>query len=145
MLSCMGFSVLREIGGNMKKIYVSILLAMILLVSACGQSNEEYTVSEGSYSMKISEETDFLAPSVYISEGWFTFSYDLLSSYLSTGYYEISGDKLILKTDDNLYEFVFRIEDGSLFFQEDESSSVKLIDERFGIPIQDQAEFILGE
>jgi hypothetical protein len=50
-----------------------------------------------------------------------------------------------MKTDDDLYHYVFRIDGDKLLFQKDESSSVKLIDDRLGVKITDGAVFQLEE
>lgn len=74
----------------------------------------------------------------------FSFSYDVLSSYLSIGTYKESQDRLELITDDGEYYYVFDIVDKStLKFNKDESSNVTLIDSRMGIELSNGAEFIL--
>lgn len=74
----------------------------------------------------------------------FSFSYDVLSSYLSIGAYKESQDRLELITDDGEYHYVFDIVDKStLKFNKDESSNVTLIDNRMGIELSNGAEFIL--
>jgi len=72
----------------------------------------------------------------------FTFSFDMLSSYLSYGTYEIIDDRLIATTNDGKYNYNFTIKDDkTLLFNKNESSSVKLIDSRLGEQIRDGCKF----
>lgn len=74
----------------------------------------------------------------------FSFSYDVLSSYLAVGTYIESQERLELITDDGKYHYVFDIVDESILkFNKDESSNVTLIDNRTGIELSNGAEFIM--
>ena len=46
---------------------------------------------------------------LYYEENRFTFSESVLSSYLGFGSYTLKDDELILKTDDDLYTYVFKV------------------------------------
>ena len=111
----------------MKKLLLSVLILPVLFCVLTGCSNGSKTVNEsvsiGVYVMEESEEP--LKPSVSLEEGnRFTFTYSVLSSYIAVGTYEVNGDKLVLKTDDDKYKYVFRVEDGSLIFCAEESSEI---------------------
>lgn len=75
-------------------------------------------------------------------KGRFSFSYDVLSSYMPYGTYEIKDGKLICSTDDGLYHYVFKIgEDNTMIFMADLSSSIELINDKFGELVTDGAVF----
>jgi hypothetical protein len=131
----------------MKKLIVVFLIVLIVIISSCGLSNNNLTVNEGDYALKVMDGMDDeipILPHINLADEKFTFSYDMLSSYLPVGNYEINEDRLILITDDNKYKYVFKIADRSLFFIESESSDVKLIDTRLGIQIENNSEFVLS-
>jgi hypothetical protein len=48
-------------------------------------------------------------------------------------------------TDDGKYKYVFQVDGDKLLFKENESSTINLIDDRFGIKITDNAEFKLKD
>ena len=103
---------------------------------------------EGKESTKIytlvSEETDLPLPTLTLDqeEGTFSFSYDVLSSYLAVGTYEINGDKVELTTEDGTFHYTFySADEDTLRFSADESSDVQLTDNRIGAVITDGAVF----
>lgn len=125
----------------MKKYGIRILAVLLLLMLAgCKSSEDTPTVKNGSYIMEHDGEI-FLSPSVTIADDTFTFFYDPLSSYMPIGNYTVEEDILTLTTDDKKYHYVFRIDGNSLIFQKEESSTVRLIDERLGVEVMDQAVF----
>lgn len=88
--------------------------------------------------------SDIFLPSLCLNEEerTFSFGYDLLSSYLPYGTYEIEDGILTARTGDGKYQYLFRVmEDGSLAFIEEGSSEVRLTDIRLGIPVEDGAKF----
>ena len=71
------------------------------------------------------DSPDFGAPSLTLSsDGRFTFIYSMLSSYIGWGEYSVDGEYLVLKTDDGLYEYTFRIDGDRLIFVEGMSSPI---------------------
>ena len=103
---------------------------------------------EGKESTKIytlvSEETDLPLPTLTLDqeEGTFSFAYDVLSSYLAVGTYEINGDKVELTTEDGTFHYTFySADEDTLRFSADESSDVQLTDNRIGAVITDGAVF----
>lgn len=103
---------------------------------------------EGKESTKIytlvSEETDLPLPTLTLDqeEGTFSFSYDVLSSYLAVGTYGINGDKVELTTEDGTFHYTFySADEDTLRFSADESSDVQLTDNRIGAVITDGAVF----
>lgn len=103
---------------------------------------------EGKESTKIytlvSEETDLPLPTLTLDqeEGTFSFSYDVLSSYLAVGTYETNGDKVELTTEDGKFHYTFySADEDTLRFSADESSDVQLTDNRIGAVITDGTVF----
>lgn len=93
------------------------------------------------YMLKTDREE--LIPQIMINEDdkTFTFSYDVLSSYLTTGSYTEKDGQLELKTDDGKYHYTFDIVDeNTLKFNQENSSDIKVI---MGEGIEDGAEFII--
>jgi len=128
----------------MKKILIGLLMLIKVLLSSCGVSSTHFNVQDGIYNLSvIDDDTPFL-PCVKISESTFTFQYDVTSSYLSMGKYEINGSRLILRTDDEKFKYIFRIDGDSLFFIKSESSVVTLNDEKMGTIIIDGSEFVFN-
>ncbi|MBT9777902.1 hypothetical protein GPL15_15475 [Clostridium sp. MCC353] len=78
-------------------------------------------------------------------DGHFSFSYDILSSYLNYGTYQMEDGILTAVTNDGLYHFVFKEEDGQYLFVKGESSEVTLTDPRVGIEVTDGAVFAWKE
>ncbi|MEY8427010.1 M56 family metallopeptidase [Lachnospiraceae bacterium 46-15] len=75
-----------------------------------------------------------------------SFGYDLLSSYLHVGTYEVEGQILTLTDYEGTGHFRFkRIDDNTLEFIQGGSSPVVLTNERMGIPVYDGARFKLTE
>ena len=103
---------------------------------------------EGKESIKtytlVSDETDLPLPTLTLDqeEGTFSFSYDVLSSYLAVGTYGINGDKVELTTEDGTFHYTFySADEDTLRFSADESSDVQLTDNRIGAVITDGAVF----
>ena len=92
----------------------------------------------------VSEEESFMLPGLALNEKehTFSFSYDLLSSYLSVGTYVVEKGILTAITDDGLYYYQFKVlDEDTLEFMQEGSSEVRLINEEMGIAVQDGAEF----
>ncbi|CRZ35444.1 hypothetical protein DFR55_14817 [Herbinix hemicellulosilytica] len=105
-----------------KYLYIIILLFMVFVLTACS-SKKSSEIEHRAYVMTESEEP--IKPTVILSDdNKFSFSYSPLSSYIAIGTYEIDDSNIILKTDDGLYKYVFKIEDGALIFNANESSSI---------------------
>lgn len=72
----------------------------------------------------------------------FSFTFDPLSSYLSYGIYEQKDGKIICKTDDGQFRYVFKVTDeATLVFDKKASSSVKVTDSKIASEIKDSAVF----
>ena len=130
----------------MKKSYIClIMLLLLLLLAACTEREDMTTVKNGIYLMEREASEERIAPRVNIDDDRISFSYDLLSSYFSVGTYEIDEKRLIMTTDDQLHTYVFEIDGNNLVFQASGSSGVKLLNNRIGIEVTDQAVFKLQE
>jgi len=127
-----------------KRLVYLIMYLCLFFVTSCNSNNEIITVKDGTYFLEqIDQEEVMVRPSVNISGNNISFSYDMLSSYLSVGTYTIEKDVLTMITDDEKYKYVFQIDGNKLIFLKNESSEVDLIDERFGVNIPNNAEFKL--
>ena len=73
---------------------------------------------------------------------YFSFGFDPFSSYMNIGSITEEDGKLICKTSDGKYTYVFDIKDAqTLIFDAKRSASVKLIDPNVGEQIEDGSEF----
>lgn len=100
------------------------LLFAIILGAFAGCSNNpetiEYDVAVGTYVMESSEA---LKPYVVLKDNnEFSFTYSIYSSYWAIGNYEENDGRLILKTMDGEFEYVFEINEKDLIFNAKESS-----------------------
>lgn len=99
-----------------------VLLILILILIGC---SKEIRIPVGTYTMN--ESTESIKPTVLLElDNKFTFNYSTLSSYYAIGSYEKSKNRLILKTDDGNFEYVFEIHDYTLIFNDSESSEMPL-------------------
>ena len=111
----------------MKKLFIakSLFLILIIILVGCSidtKTTEQY-LSIGTYTMQESEE--IMKPTVLLEDGnKFTFNYSLFSSYYNFGSYEENDGNLILKTDDGIFKYVFKIKGDTLIFNEKESSEI---------------------
>lgn len=151
----------------MKKITtITILFSLMFLLTACSSADKTTTSIETteastpetvninlkskSFYMETTQtktDDEVFTPCLSVfDDGTFGFTYDVLSSYLAHGTYTIENQELILKTDDENYQYVFTIEDDdTLLFVEDKSSDVSLIQKDIGAEITDGARFILNK
>ncbi|MCI8512329.1 MAG: hypothetical protein HFE83_10110 [Lachnospiraceae bacterium] len=146
-----------------KRYFVILLSAVIISLTASCSSNkaevqavetdvslEEAAVGNTmvhNYRMELSGQEEAkasgLIPRICLFEDQsFTFSFDVLSSYYAVGTYEMTDEKLILKTNDKERTYVFHITDEGITFIESESYDVRLTDEDFGVAIRDGSLFI---
>lgn len=103
----------------MKKL-ISLLLLMLFFLAACSGVER---LSPGDYIY--SGSSDPLYPILSIERGnKFNFTYSVLSSYIAYGKYELSGDKLLLKTADGKNEYRFRVDGDTLIFNAEDSSKL---------------------
>ena len=136
-----------------------VLLVLICCSLLCGCSKEDiqnfmntpvYPNISGEYVMVVDnlKEGNVLPKLIFDDyKKEFTFTYDLLSSYLPTGKVEQVGNKKIMTTNDGKYTYVFEMLNSYTFkFVAEESSNIKLTDDSLGIQITDGAIFqIPGE
>lgn len=74
------------------------------------------------YILESDDEDTVFPPMLTLTEdNKFVFIYDMASSYLSFGQYEVDGDTYTLKTEDQDRTFVFKKEGDNLIFNEEES------------------------
>lgn len=114
---------------------------LALTLAGCGQTPA--ALSSGTYAAAPGEAV--LPPSLTLdmTELRFTFTHDLLSSYLSVGSFVLADDKLTASTDDGRYTYVFSVTGAdTLTFVPEESS---LLSTSGHILTQDQTTFRLKE
>lgn len=108
-----------------------VAVAITAMVGVCfltdPKSAEEVNVREGIYWADL--ENELMKPYIeFQPDHTFVFTYDLFSSYLNCGNYEIRDGKVICKTSDGKYRFVFSVMDeDTLRFEQEESSAIQMI------------------
>lgn len=111
-----------------RKFFISFsILVLIGILAGCTNNPEriEGDIAIGAYVME--DSVDILKPYVILKDNnEFSFTYSPESSYWAIGNYEEDGDKLILKTIDGEFKYVFKINDKNLIFNERESSEISL-------------------
>ena len=129
--------------GRWKAAALAVLcMAVVVFLATNGVEKKAYD----SYVLQasVSEEEEMFLPGLGLDreEETFSFGFDLLSSYLSCGTYEIEDDVLTAVTDDGMYHYRFKvIDENTLEFMQEGSSEVKLINEDMGIAVKDGAIF----
>lgn len=129
--------------GRWKAAALAVLcMAVVVFLATNGVEKKVYD----SYVLQasVSGEEEMFLPSIGLDsqEKTFSFGFDILSSYLSVGTYEIKDDILIAVTNDRKYQYRFKvIDENTLEFVQEGSSEVKLINEEMGIAVQDGATF----
>lgn len=128
------------------KLIVSIT-CIVLAFAGCGKN---VRILPGTYQMAAenitSDDAVFLPSLILETDNTFAFSYDPLSSYYPYGTYEVKDGILTATTQDGLYQYVFEvIDENTLKFRQDGSAEVNLTDERIGVEVSDQVEFVKGE
>lgn len=113
--------------------------------SADAQDTEDYFLDDtlamaGDY-MMLDPEQYPLVPSLQLgSDGIFTFSYSVTSSYMPYGTYERKGNILTASTDDGKYHYQFTcagdVNNSLLFFDAEHSSDVADINTRLNVDAQ---------
>ncbi len=109
----------------MKNLYSMMFLFLILMGLLGGCSNEikttELNLPIGKYVLQESEQ--IMKPVVSLEDSnKFSFSYSMLSSYFNYGSYTEEDGNLILKTDDGMFKYVFKVKGNTLIFNSKESS-----------------------
>lgn len=114
-----------------------LIIFIFCIVLSCGCRQHEIV-----YVMEATDDKP--APRIVINEDekTFTFTYDLLSSYLNAGTYQVSDNILKATTSDGKYTYLFALQDDALQFIQEGSSAVTPIDREFSVPVQDGAIFI---
>ncbi len=132
----------------MKKhiVFITVLFCILMLM-ACNKSDTSITITSGNYKMELSQEQqngEKIAPviTINIDDKSFLFSYDVLSSYINIGTYEINDNILTATTSDEKYHYVFEIVDeNTLSFLEEQSSKITVFDTAFSVVPQNGAVF----
>ena len=118
--------------------------AVYKLTAAHSAANATQAVWTGTEYRMTNAESGKTVPTLTLNrkDNSFSFSFDPLSSYLSYGTYEQVNGKIVCKTDDGQYKYVFNITDeATLVFDKKASSSVKVTDSKIANEIKDGAVF----
>lgn len=131
----------------MKKFISTFVCVILLMFALCSCSNKPiYGLSEGCYMLNITSDT-YPSPSIDfdLENNTFTFKYDPLSSYFTHGTFRITNGKVIAKTDDGKYTYIFEITDNdTITFIQNGSSEIKTTNtpDSFRVPkVIDGSEF----
>lgn len=111
----------------MKRKLVLCIMGLLLL-AGCG-TRPTAGLSEGTY-RALTEDGDLFSPAISfdLTHDTFTFSYDVLSSYLPTGSIEIKDDRVTAATGDGRYTYIFQIIDNdTIAFVQKGSAAVRPI------------------
>ncbi len=107
---------------SFKIILVSVIAVIIVFVGLM-TNPIQHVLPVGTYKLENAQKA--LPPSVVLGdEKQFVFHHSVLSSYLPIGSYKVSKDELILTTDDQRNIYIFKIVNGKLIFQADNSSEI---------------------
>lgn len=129
--------------------FITVLFCILILM-ACNKSDTS-VITSGSYTMGLSQEqqnNEKIAPTISIDtkQKSFIFCYDVLSSYMNIGKYEINDNILTCITSNNKYHYVFEIiDENTLCFVEEQSSKITIFDTTFGVVPQNGAVFKKAE
>lgn len=150
----------------MRKFSYFVLLAMIyILLTGCVRKTDNTDPAVETSIIKVVETNEFarntqnntkmyilktdragFVPEIFINETdkTFSFSYDVLSSYIAIGTYTEDEEQLVLKTDDGKYHYTFdKVDDHTLKFNQENSSEISFIDKNIGAEMKDGVEFIV--
>jgi hypothetical protein len=116
-----------------------IITGVNILLSGCAKT--VYGVSEGIYVMQgTQDETPKPAITFNVEERTFSFTYDVLSSYLPCGSWDIEDEKIVAKTDDGKYTYIYEVVDNNTIrFIQKGSSPITTVEG--DTPVTDGAEF----
>lgn len=128
-----------------RKLKNSFILLLLIVFTGCTNNSEMTTVINGKYILQSNVEANEKLPYINISDNEITFYYDPLSSYIPIGTYIIRDNLLMMKTNDEKYNYTFQIKGDVLIFQEDMSSEIKLTNEKFGNNVVNNAEFKINK
>lgn len=123
---------------------LTLVLTLALLCTGCA-NDLIYIVTDGVYTMDTAKEKQEYVPHISFDtkDQTFTFSYDMLSSYLNYGSYEIEKDEVIATTSDEKYIYRFEIvDDNMVSFIAETSHSTETVEGIVAVP--DHAVFVLG-
>lgn len=109
------------------KVLGVLLAAGTMFLPSCGAAETEVTPEAVRvYSYREADSmVEWDKPGFTLFEdGTFSFHFSAISSYFGHGTYEVSGDTLVLTTDDGNYEYRFTAEGDAYVFDGENSSGV---------------------
>lgn len=78
--------------------------------------------TDGSVTYRLESSSEYIKPYINLKNGRFVFFTSVYSSYLCEGEYELTKDKLTLKSDDGRYTYVFNVDGENMVFDAKNSS-----------------------
>ena len=109
----------------MKKALFLLLSLVILVLLFVGCTNESNTKLDIARAYVYRESAEVMKPTIVLEENnRFIFTFSALSSYLPAGSCEVNSEYLFLKTDDEEYEYVFKMKGDTLIFDAEKSSAL---------------------
>ncbi|WDV48046.1 hypothetical protein PV797_10200 [Clostridiaceae bacterium M8S5] len=115
----------------MKKLFIGMFyMFMICGLCACTNNNNQCNedIKLGKYIIQKTDEIGIMPNLVLLYDNRFTFYYSVLSSYISSGSYQIKDSKLILvddaENDKVTTTYVFKIEGKKLIFKQNQSTAL---------------------
>ncbi len=107
---------------------------------------KDYDGNGGSkYTYKGTDESSLIYATLTLkNDSEAQFMYSMLSSYIAIGTYTLDDNELILKTDDDLYSYTFKVEGNTFVFDESKSSPLPIYNYGDGTkftPVPDGAVF----
>lgn len=128
---------------------VTIALICVLAITKPWNNQPIYGLCSGTYEMKNAKNAAIPPVITFDVEAFtFSFQFDPLSSYLAVGTWTLDSNKIVAKTDDNQYVYIFQVRSNdTLRFVEKGSSKIPYIDKTLtkNPPIVNGTEFVLQE
>lgn len=91
-------------------------------VALVAEEITEQRKTDGSVTYTLESSSEYIKPYINLKDGRFVFFTSVYSSYYCNGKYELTKDKLTLKTDDGRYTFVFKVDGENMVFDAKNSS-----------------------
>lgn len=90
--------------------------------SVIERNTTEPKKTDGSVTYTLESSNEYVKPYINLKNGRFHFFTSVYSSYICAGEYELTKEKLTLKSDDGRYTFVFKVEGENMVFDAKNSS-----------------------
>lgn len=116
-----GWFALFEIPRNELK-HVNVVTVRVGETEIINESTTEHKKTDGSITYTLESSSEYIKPYINLKNGRFVFFTSVYSSYLCEGEYELTNDKLTLKSNDGRYTYVFNVDGENMVFDAKNSS-----------------------